>query len=393
MAAANTITNNKLLSYHLNRLKSSPKQSLLLDGGTGEELFLHGVPDDRKIWSATAIVHEKYHDTVEKVHRSFIEAGSQAITTNSYGIVPGVGFKDAEEVIRLNNISGEIARRAVTDEDGTVSALVLGSLGPLVESYRADLIMKHEDGVRCYLYAIEGLNPHVDIYLAETMSCTEEACQVVDALDAFYRSKTESHKQPLLISFTLSNDGKLRSGECIADAISKIVDFAADKKVEREYCDIQIKPRFNRMSLSLMNFITLIVIGVLINCCEPETITVAIKEIVSTPQIYQYLHHPPPHASTLVHKTHVAKIFIGAYANKLMAVDQNWTMATSTEAQQMRDDLFPDRYWEFVKSWNDGYGVQLIGGCCGIGPAHISCLKKNLVLSDSSSKKINKIIT
>ena len=55
---------NSLL-YHLKRLQSSKEESLLLDGGTGEELFLRGVPDDRKIWSATAIVHEKYHSIVE----------------------------------------------------------------------------------------------------------------------------------------------------------------------------------------------------------------------------------------------------------------------------------------------------------------------------------------
>lgn len=226
---------NDLLSFHINRLKSSPKQSLILDGGTGEELFLHGVPDDRKIWSATAIVHEKYHHIVEKVHRSFIEAGSQAITTNSYGIIPGAGFTDGEEVKRLTGIAGEIGRRAVT-KDGTATALVLGSLGPLVESYRADLIMKHEDGVRCYQYPIEGLDPYVDLYLAETMSCTEEACQVIDALAT---AKAGNCKHPLLVSFTLSGDGKLRSGESVVDCIPKMIKFADQRNVERE-CFIDI---------------------------------------------------------------------------------------------------------------------------------------------------------
>ncbi|KAL3782970.1 hypothetical protein HJC23_003126 [Cyclotella cryptica] len=242
-AEAGTTANQNLLSYHINRLKSSPTQALLLDGGTGEELFLHGVPDDRKIWSATAIVNEKYHSTVERVHRSFIEAGSQAITTNSYGIIPGVGFTDGEEVKRLMGIAGEIARRSVTVGSGTVSALVLGSLGPLVESYRADLIMNHEDGVRCYQYGIKGLNPHVDAYLAETMSCTEEACQVIDALSIFYQEDKKSsdeifQKRPLLVSFTLGSDGNLRSGESVVSAIPKMVSFALDKEVEREYSGV-----------------------------------------------------------------------------------------------------------------------------------------------------------
>ena len=227
--------NTDLLSQHIQRLKSSPKQTLILDGGTGEELFLHGVPDDRKLWSATAIVHEKYHSTLEKVHKSFVEAGSQAITTNSYGIVPGVGFTDGEEVKRLTGIAGQIGRRAVTKSDGTRSALILGSLGPLVESYRADLIMKREDGVRCYQYAIEGLNPYVDIYLGETLSCIEEACQIVDALSAFYAKGDTILKQPLLISFTLSKDGKLRSSENVVYAIEEMINYSEGKKVKCKY--------------------------------------------------------------------------------------------------------------------------------------------------------------
>lgn len=340
---------NNLLAHHINRLKSSPEQSLLLDGGTGEELFLNGVPDDRKIWSATAIVHEKYHNTVEKVHRSFIEAGSQAITTNSYGIIPGVGFTDGDEVKRLTGIAGDIGRRAVTN-DGIANALVLGSLGPLVESYRADLIMKHDEGVKCYQYPIEGLNPCVDLYLAETMSCTDEACQIIDALSVFYM-KDGVQKQPLLASFTLNGDGKLRSGECVSDAIPKMVEYADDKRIE--------------------------LLGILFNCCEPEAISIAMKEIEFDTNVHRYLYHPPRAASSIPDPKS-SKIFLGAYANKLTAVDPNWTMATSTEAQPMRDDLPPDGYWKFVKTWH----VQFIGGCCGIGPAHISCLKENLQLSE-----------
>jgi hypothetical protein len=75
---------------------------------------------------------------------------------------------------------------------------------------------------------------------------------------------------------------------------------------------------------------------VLFNCCKPEAITKASKEIVSKPDIYQYLHHPPHGnwSSSQSSDAHNSKIFIGAYANKLAPVDPNWTMATSTEAQR-----------------------------------------------------------
>ncbi len=248
-----------LLQRHLQRLKSSPSQTLLLDGGTGEELFLRGVPDDRKIWSATAIVHSKYHSILKSVHESFIEAGSDAITTNSYGIVPGVGFRDGKEVVRLMGLAGEIARKAATansdvktDECGndsnmkgglTARALVLGSLGPLVESYRPDLIMNRRDGVKCYRYAIEGLYPHIDVFLAETMSCLEEVCQVVDALSEFYHQEkytmtwedSLATHHPLLVSFTLGADGKIRNGDSVVEVIPKLVNYSRDRGIQCKF--------------------------------------------------------------------------------------------------------------------------------------------------------------
>ncbi len=225
-----------LLQNHLNRLQQSPTETLLLDGGTGEELFIRGVPDDRKIWSANAIVNEQYHSVVEDVHRSFLMAGSQAITTNSYGISPGVGFTDGEEVKRLVGIAGYIARRAVTVSSSChPSALVLGSLGPLVESYRPDLIMNHADGVVAYKYAVQGLYPHIDVYLIETMSCVEETFQAIEAISIFYSCFHDPSltKHPILVSFSLNQAGNLRDGEAVVTAIPKVIHYAWRKKVNR----------------------------------------------------------------------------------------------------------------------------------------------------------------
>jgi S-methylmethionine-dependent homocysteine/selenocysteine methylase len=139
-------------------LLENPEKVLLLDGGTGEELFRRNVPDDRTIWSATALVHPEYHPILEQVHTSFLQSGSNFITTNSYGVVPGVGFKE-EEITTYLQLAGQIARQAVinyydactwtrTEQQEKEEILlprihVLGSLGPLVESYRPDLIKPH----------------------------------------------------------------------------------------------------------------------------------------------------------------------------------------------------------------------------------------------------------
>ena len=99
--------------------------------------FKRGVPDDRKIWSATAIVNEKYHDVLKEVHTSFLDAGSMAVTTNSYGIIPGVGF-NLEEIKQYTSISGKIARDCVdiynnnNDNDGKNKKTSVGFIGPII---------------------------------------------------------------------------------------------------------------------------------------------------------------------------------------------------------------------------------------------------------------------
>ena len=143
------------------------------------------------------------------------------------------------------------------------------------------------------------------------------------------------------------------------------------------------------------------VIGVLFNCAEPESISKALQEIKTNPHIHQYLQHPsvkPSESPIQQTKDWPTKVFLGAYANRLTPVDPEWTMESSEEAQPMREDLSPEKYWEeFVKLWhsssnekesseckvkntvvNEIGGVQLIGGCCGIGPSHIAELKEHL---------------
>jgi S-methylmethionine-dependent homocysteine/selenocysteine methylase len=126
------------------------------------------------------------------------------------------------------------------------------------------------------------------------------------------------------------------------------------------------------------------VVGVLFNCCEPESISKAINEIRRNPTIQRYLQHPsketPPDNNS--NDDPQSKIFLGAYANRLTPIDPGWTLGSSEGAQAMRDNLSPDQYSsEFVQLWRSSHqigGIQLIGGCCGMGPGHISALKELL---------------
>lgn len=205
---------------------SSPLKDriILLDGGLGEELLNHGVPYDAKIWSARALVDSEYHTVVQKVHTMFIEAGAQCITTNSYGIVPGVGFTDHGDISELACIAGQLARAAVTEgSNKEENRFVLGSLGPLVESYRPDRILSRNEGVAYYTTLICALQPYVDAFIAETLSTTEEAQQVIDAIGK--GDHALPFISPLLISFTLQSNGHLRSQETVVEALSTLLDY------------------------------------------------------------------------------------------------------------------------------------------------------------------------
>jgi homocysteine S-methyltransferase len=162
---------------------------------------------------------------LQSVHESFLNVGAQAITTNSYGVVPGVGFSEQERSQYIT-VAGKIARQAVSQS--SKQGLVLGSLGPLVESYRADRIKKHEEGVADYTIACRALAPYVDAFLAETMSCVEEAAQALEAI-----SKLESQK-PLLVSFTLDSKGRFRNDQLVTEGVQQLLRIAKDKKVERK---------------------------------------------------------------------------------------------------------------------------------------------------------------
>jgi S-methylmethionine-dependent homocysteine/selenocysteine methylase len=213
MSVEKAFEDNKKIFSLFETLRVKPKSVFLLDGGTGEELFKHGIPNDRKIWSAVALVEPEYHHILQRVHQSFVKAGSRAVTTNSYGVTPGVGFSE-EEIEKYCKIAGELAKNAVG-----VKALVFGSLPPLIESYRADLIMNHCDGVRVYRKLASALLPFVDAFLTETISCTEESFQVIEAVHDL--------RKPLLVSYTVNSKGDLRGGETVVEVIPRLLEFCS----------------------------------------------------------------------------------------------------------------------------------------------------------------------
>ena len=286
----------------------------ILDGGFGRELARRGAPFRQPEWSALALTEAP--DIVKEVHLDFIRAGAEVVTTNNYAVVPfHIGQERFDnEVKDLVNIAVMQAKQAVKESGQKV--LIAGCLPPLFGSYRADLFQENE-AEKLAKPIIESLAPHVDFWLAETQSCLKE-------VETIHALLPNDHRD-FWVSFTLQDELKLeqpllRSGENIQQAAEMIIRLGAK--------------------------------AVLFNCCQPEVILKAIIAIKSL----------LPDG-----------IEIGAYANAFPP--QNNEATANDGLDEVRTDLNPAVYLKFAQEWKEA-GATLIGGCCGIGPEHISELSK-----------------
>lgn len=295
----------------------------ILDGGMGRELEHRGAPFKQPEWSALAMMEAP--EMVKEIHKDFINSGAQVIMTNSYALVPfHIGeqrFRDRGE--ELAAAAGRAARAAV--EETQTGTRVAGSIPPLFGSYRADLYQP-ERVAEIASPLIKGLSPYVDLWLCETQSLIDEPKRVKTLIDSL-----DSDKKPFWVSFTLEDSEPtsrplLRSGQPVVEAVIAMAGMGVD--------------------------------AILFNCCQPEVITDAFQV-----------------TRAALSSIHAEEIEIGAYANAFPPQPKD---ATANEGlDSMRADLTPLSYLDWAQQWQK-QGATLIGGCCGIGPAHIALLAEKL---------------
>nr|WP_262926940.1 homocysteine S-methyltransferase family protein [Vibrio sp. Y2-5] len=284
-----------------------------MDGGMGRELKRIGAPFSQPLWSAQALIESPQH--VKQAHQGFIDAGAQIITVNSYACVPfHLGEELYEERGReLAEKAAKTARDAVTLSQKEV--LIAGSIPPAFGSYRPDLF-EEKSAYDIAVSLFEAQEPHVDIWLAETVASLSEARVVAKVL-----SKTD---KPSYISFTLEDEvsevSRLRSGELVTDAVEALLDTKAT--------------------------------GVFFNCSIPEVIEQALKDV------------------NLVLERTGKTLAIGVYANSFAPIKANHQ---ANESYQGLRNFSPTEYLEYAKTWHR-LGASIIGGCCGIEPSHIEVL-------------------
>ena len=90
------------------------KKVKILDGGMGQELLARGMEPNGTLWSANALLQEKYHQLLLDIHLDFIKAGAEIIVTTTFTTRKS-RLKDNNVLDKyeyLNKKAGEIAQKA-----------------------------------------------------------------------------------------------------------------------------------------------------------------------------------------------------------------------------------------------------------------------------------------
>ncbi|MCD8222272.1 MAG: homocysteine S-methyltransferase family protein [Clostridiales bacterium] len=160
-------------------------------------------------------------ETVVRIHRDYLEAGADVVTTNTFG-VDGLKYKEDGEFALTKVIRAAVhnAREAIrlSGKDAVV-ALDMSPTGKLLKPL-GDLAF--EDAYALYRRIVEiGADAGADLILIETMSDSYEAKAAVLAAK-------EACSLPVVITLTFDEKGKLLTGGTPASAVAMLEGLGVD---------------------------------------------------------------------------------------------------------------------------------------------------------------------
>lgn len=279
---------------------------LLLDGATGTEIERRGLHTYLPLWSALGLIEQPA--LVRAIHEDYARAGADILTANTFRTTARTlshAGHDPAQASDLTRLAVRLAQEAAAATGRDV--LIAGSIAPLEDCYSPWLSPPEEIAFAEHLAHARNLAAAgVDFLMVETMPVIDEAAAAVRA--------ALTTGLPVTAGFVLGEDGRLLSGETLAEAVERVVPLG--------------------------------VCAILVNCSPPGTITNA-------------LH-------TLRGLTHLP---IGGYAN-LGTVDD-------TVGWRADEHTSGPAYAAAAEEWLRA-GAQIIGGCCGTRPEHIAALRELL---------------
>jgi 5-methyltetrahydrofolate--homocysteine methyltransferase len=287
------------------------KGIFLLDGAMGTQLIARGI----ELCRCYDYLNIEQRDTILEIHRAYLEAGSDAVLTNTFGANRfalarhGLGGK-----VREINIAGaQIARKAAGE-----NKYVLGDIGPSGDFLKPLGSLEPEELKEAFAEQAKALSAGgVDGFIIETLTSIDEAAIAVEAVKSIIGGL------PVFVSFAFDkvpDDFRTMMGVDVKSAVTKMVLLGVDAI------------GFNCGTVSLDEYVELA------------------KKFVSAA------------------KTSKKKVLVFAEPNagQPELVDGRAVYKVSPEdfaaaAEKIRSA-----------------GVNIIGGCCGTGPEHIKALAEIL---------------
>jgi S-methylmethionine-dependent homocysteine/selenocysteine methylase len=182
---------------------------LLLDSAMGSELDRRGIDVRLPLWSARALIDSP--DTVSAIHRENAAAGADILTANTFRTQARIVGERAAE---LTGRAVALAREAASESGRAV--LVAGSIAPLADCYRPDLVPGDAELEREHRAHAENLAAAgADLLLVETMNSVRELLSAARAAAATGR--------PVVVSCVTNGRGSLLSGESLESALRAVL--------------------------------------------------------------------------------------------------------------------------------------------------------------------------
>ncbi|MDH4277480.1 MAG: betaine--homocysteine S-methyltransferase [Acidimicrobiia bacterium] len=182
------------------------KGFLVLDGATGTELFRRGLQsgDPPEAWNTDR------PEVILDAYRSYAEAGSDLILTNTFG---GTRYRLAlhkleERVIELNKEAARLARTVATEVEAATGhkILVAGSMGPTGELMEPLGSMSAQACTAAFAEQAEGLAAGgADLLWIETISSLEEG-------EAAVAGARQASDLPICLTMSFDTAGRTMMG-------------------------------------------------------------------------------------------------------------------------------------------------------------------------------------
>ncbi|MEV4256728.1 homocysteine S-methyltransferase family protein, partial [Spirillospora sp. NPDC049652] len=256
-----------------------------------------------------ALTTEPRREALRAVHEGHLAAGAGVVTAATFRCnlraLRRIGLDEAGLAWMVHAAVG-VARAA----RGTGNALVAASMAPVEDCYRPDLVPPDGELAAEHRWlATELQRVGVDLVLIETMNTEREARIALEQVQAVGGRAW--------VSFVCAADGRLLSGERLADAAAA---------AERDGAE-----------------------AVLVNCTAPGDAEKALAELRAA------CSGP-----------------IGCYPNNEVREGANrWTHVD----EALPSALDPDAFADLLAGWRDAYAPDILGGCCGTTSEHLAAAR------------------